>query len=201
MFQKHRVSYLTVSFRMIAVLTLLCGVVYPLAVTGVGELFMSDHAEGSLLKDADGEVRGSRLLAQNYTDSSGVPLPQYFQPRPSVSGWDALASGGSNLGPNSEELEQNIQLRRSEYAALNAGAGAPVDALTASASGLDPHISWENAQAQAARVARERGLPLEAVQQHIEQASSIKLSASVSPRLVNTTVLNFELDQLEFPVR
>lgn len=145
----------------------LCGA-YPLLVWAVAQTVFKDQANGSLVRDADGTVRGSNLLAQNFTGET------WFHPRPSAAGphgYDAASSGGSNLGPTSQKLADAIKERVAAYRQRN-GLGetepVPADAVTASGSGLDPHISVRNAVLQAPRVARARGLPLEELKQMIE---------------------------------
>lgn len=127
-------------------------------VLGIGRLALPAQADGSLVR-AGGRVVGSALVAQSFADSAGRALPQWFQPRPSAVGLDARTSGGSDLGPNSAELLRQVRERRAAYLALNGPGPVPADALTASASGLDPHVSPEDALRQADRVARVRGLP------------------------------------------
>ena len=194
MFSQARVGFFTVSVRMIAAATLALGVAYPLAVTGVSQLLMSSQANGSLIKDADGTVRGSSLLAQAFVDADGNALPQYFQPRPSSSGWDAMNSGGSNLGPNSSVLEQLVKERLILVESSNPDAQGvvPADSLTASASGLDPHVSWDNIEFQLARVAQARGLA-ESEVRTVARENTVRQS---SDTLVNVTRLNFDLDQM-----
>lgn len=154
--------------RVLVVLTLLLGVVYPLAVWGVGQVAFRWQAEGSLLT-ASGErttsrsdAVGSALVGQTFTGD------EYFQPRPSAAGdgYDTLASAGSNLGPLNPDLVATIEERRAAVAEQDGTvpAAVPADALTASASGLDPHVSPEYAEQQVDRVARARGLDVEQVQ-------------------------------------
>ena len=139
----------------VVVFTVLCGLAYPLAVTAVAQVGWNDTADGSLI-ERDGVVVGSELIGQPFSS------PEYFQPRPSAAGdgYDAAASSGSNLGPTNEEYLATVAERVAAYRELN-GLGAdvlvPVDAVTASGSGLDPHISVRNAELQARRVARGAG--------------------------------------------
>src|SRR6516165_1074107 len=140
-------------------LAVVCCGIYPLVVFGLGQTFFHDKANGSLLKDSAGTIRGSRLLGQQFTSE------QYFQSRPSAAGngYDATSSGGSNLGPTSSNLVATVTQRIADYRAQNGlatNAPVPADAVTASGSGLDPHISLQNAALQAPRVARVRDLPL-----------------------------------------
>lgn len=186
--------------RMLLVATLILGVIYPLLVTGVSQLFFSSNANGSLVKDGDGQVRGSKLLAQAFVDAQGQPLAQYFQPRPSsaAEGWDAMKSGGSNLGPNSPEFVEILEQRKQELATFNGHdqATIPADALTSSASGLDPLISWENLQYQLDRVAQARGLAVVDVED-LARAHIVAINPATSAEdLVNVTTLNLALDAL-----
>jgi K+-transporting ATPase ATPase C chain len=138
------------AFLMTVLLIVLLGVLYPLIITGIAEATMPRQANGSLLTVAGKEV-GSKLLAQAFTAADGAPLRQYFQPRPSAtatSPYNAMASGGSNLGPSNPQLLELVRQRVAAYRNLNglaAGAPVPVDAVTSSASGLDPDISVANA--------------------------------------------------------
>jgi len=129
----------------LAALTAVLGVGYTLLITGIGQLILPAQANGSLVHDAGGEVVGSSLIGQSFTDEQGEPLPEYFQSRPSAAGngYDAGASSGSNWGPENSELITAIHERRAEIAELeDVDPGqVPPDALTASGSGLDPHIS------------------------------------------------------------
>ncbi len=174
---------------------ILCGI-YPLVVYGAGKLFFSHQAEGSLLVDKSGTVRGSSLLAQNFTGA------QYFHPRPSAAGangFDASASSGSNLGPTSTNLFAAIAQRISDYRAENnlaTNTPVPADAVTASASGLDPHITPANADLQIPRVAKARGISEEQLRKLVEQNTSGRdLGLFGEPR-VNVMTLNFSLDTL-----
>lgn len=188
------------SLRTSVVLTLLlalllCGV-YPLAVWAGGQAFFPDKANGSLLIDADGTVRGSALLAQNFT-SAGT-----FHPRPSAAGtgYNAMSSSGTNLGPTSQKLASAIQVAVAAYRTENnlpANTPVPADAVTSSASGLDPHISEANARLQAARVAAARGLPVERVNAFITaNLTDRDLHLFGEPR-VNVLLLNRALDRAE----
>jgi potassium-transporting ATPase KdpC subunit len=148
---------------MLAIVTVLLGFGYPLAVTGISQLFFRHQANGSLVY-VNGSLKGSALLGQNFTNAKGGPLPQYFQPRPSDAGagYDGAESGASNLGPTNPVLIKLVAQRAAAYRAFNdlpPSAVVPVDAVTTSASGLDPDISVANALDQAPRVARARRLP------------------------------------------
>jgi K+-transporting ATPase ATPase C chain len=150
------------------VLAIVCCGLYPLIMFAISQAFFYEKANGSLILDKDGAVRGSKLLAQGFT------ADKYFHPRPSVAGngYDATSSGGSNLGPTSQKLNDAIKDRVDAYRKEN-GLGekepVPADAVTASGSGLDPHISIRNAELQIPRVARARGLSEKKLHELIEQ--------------------------------
>jgi potassium-transporting ATPase KdpC subunit len=178
---------------------ILCGV-YPLVVFGAAKLLFPHQAGGSLLMDKSGAIRGSALLAQNFTGA------QYFHPRPSAAGangFDPTSSSGSNLGPTSSNLVANITGNIATYRADNNIATnspiynmIPADAVTESASGLDPHISPANAEIQIARVAKARGISEEQLRKIVQQNTSGRdLGVFGEPR-VNVMTLNFALDQL-----
>ncbi len=173
---------------------ILCGV-YPLVVYGAGKLFFPHQADGSLLVDKSGAVRGSALLAQNFTGA------KYFHPRPSAAGangFDASASSGSNLGPTSTNLFAAMAQRISDYRAENnlaTNTPVPADAVTASASGLDPHITPANAELQIPRVAKARGISEDKLRELVRQNTSGRdLGLFGEPR-VNVMTLNFALAQ------
>lgn len=177
--------------------TLALGVVlggaYPIAVWAGGQLLFPAKANGSLVVDADGTVRGSALLAQRFTSA------RYFHPRPSAAGagYDANGSSGTNLGPTSRKLAGMIQAAVAAYRAENqlaADAAVPADAVTSSASGLDPHISVANAELQAARVARARLLSLERVRALIGQSTDARQLGVLGEPGVNVLLLNRALD-------
>jgi len=187
-------THLRTAVLMTVVLTVLLGIVYPLVMTGIAQVVFPHQANGSIIRDASGTPLGSTLLAQNFTQ------PQYFHPRPSAAGsdgYDATASGGSNLGPTNQKLIDTVQRRTDAYRAENglaADAPVPVDAVTASASGLDPDVSPANALLQVHRVAAARGLSddqvLNLVNQHTEGRTLFVLG---EPR-VNVLELNLALD-------
>jgi K+-transporting ATPase ATPase C chain len=177
-----------------ALVVLLCGV-YPLVVWAGAQVLFPAKANGSLLIDPNGTVRGSALLAQNFSSD------KYFQPRPSAAGtgFDATSSGGTNLGPTSQKLADNIKAAVSAYRTANAlrdTAAVPADAVTSSGSGLDPHISLANAQLQAPRVARARGLALAQIQSLIAQSTAGPDLGILGEPGVNVLLLNTALDRI-----
>jgi K+-transporting ATPase ATPase C chain len=181
------------AFWMLVLFTVLTGVVYPLVSTGIAQVAFHDAANGSLVSDADGTVVGSRWIGQPFTGA------QYFHPRPSAAGdgYDARASSGSNLGPTNEDLLTAVADRVTAYRTengLDGDARVPVDAVTASASGLDPHISVANARLQAPRVARERGLTLEAVLRLVDDHTDRRGLGFLGEDGVNVLQLNLALD-------
>lgn len=189
-----------VALRALLVLTAVLGVAYPLVVTGIGQFAVSAQANGSLERDASGEVVGSALIGQAFTDADGAPLPEWFQPRPSAAGdgYDAGASSGSNLGPENEDLIAAIEDRRSAVAALEGvgEADVPVDALTASGSGLDPHISPEYALLQVPRVAAERDLDETEVRALVDAHVHGRDLGFLGERTVNVLQLNLALAEM-----
>ncbi len=170
-----------------------CGA-YPLVVWGIAQAFFRDKADGSLILDKDGTVRGSRLIGQGFMGAI------YFHPRPSAAGangYDAANSGGSNLGPTSRKLADAIKDRVAAYRAENGlkeTDTVPADAVTASGSGLDPHISPRNAELQAPRVAKARGLALEKVLAEIHAHTDPAGLGFLGEPGVNVLRLNLALD-------
>jgi K+-transporting ATPase ATPase C chain len=174
------------------VLAVVCCGIYPVVVYGLGRAF-ADKADGSIIVDSKGVIRGSRLIGQNFTGA------RYFHPRPSSAGngYDATSSGGSNLGPTSRDLAHAIAQNIADYRTQNGlatNALVPADAVTGSASGLDPHISVENAGLQAPRVARERGLKLDALRALIVQYTDAPGLGFLGEAGVNVLRLNLALD-------
>jgi K+-transporting ATPase ATPase C chain len=175
-------------------IVLLCGA-YPAVVTVFGQLFFSDKANGSLLHAKDGHIVGSRLIGQNFGK------PEYFHPRPSAAGdkgYDAANSSGSNLGPTNQKfydgLKSNIDTFLKDNPTIQKGA-VPTDIVTASASGLDPHISPDAAYAQAARVAKARKMSLEQTRALIEKNIESPQLGIFGESVVNVLVLNLALDE------
>lgn len=190
---------LAVAARTLLLLTLVAGVGYPLLVTGIARAVAPAQADGSPVTDRDGRVVGSALLGQAFTDAAGDPLPRYFQPRPSATGYDAAASSGSNLGPENPDLVASIEQRRAQVAAFEgvAPAAVPADAVTASASGLDPDISPAYARLQVPRVAAARGLPEQRVADLVEATIAGRELGFLGEPTVDVLALNLALDDLE----
>jgi potassium-transporting ATPase KdpC subunit len=179
----------------IALFTVVLGFVYPLASTAIAQVAFHDKANGSLI-ERDGEVVGSSLIGQTFT------APEYFHARPSAAGagYDGSASSGSNLGPLSPDLLASVGERVAAYRAengLDSSMPVPVDAVTASGSGLDPHISVANARLQAPRVARERGLGIEVVLAQVDDHTDGRSLWVLGEPGVNVLELNLALDGLK----
>jgi len=183
------------ALTMLVILTLLTGLVYPLAVTGLAQLFFPDQANGSLIV-RDGKVIGSQLIGQ-YFDK-----PEYFWSRPSATApfpYNAAASGGSNLGPTNPALIETVKARVAALRVADPGNDAPipVDLVTASGSGLDPHISPAAALYQLKRVARTRGLDENTVQTLVTQHTEGRQFGLLGERRVNVLLLNLALDAMK----
>jgi K+-transporting ATPase ATPase C chain len=178
---------------MVVVLTVLLGIVYPLIMTGLSQVLFPNQANGSLIRDTSGNVVGSALLGQNFS------TPQYFHPPPSAAGtdgYDATSSGASNLGPTNQKLIDAATDRAMAYRAENglaADALVPVDAVTASASGLDPDISPANALIQASRVAKARNLSEDQVRNLVNQYIERRTLGVLGEPRVNVLKLNLAL--------
>jgi K+-transporting ATPase ATPase C chain len=185
--------YMWVGLRALLVLTLVLGVAYPLSLLAIGQLAFNDRANGSLIS-SDGTTVGSRIIGQSFSG------PEWFHPRPSAAGegYDPLASSASNLGPTSEELLDLVEERKTEAAALDGvdPSRVPPDALTASGSGLDPHISPEYAQQQVARLAKARGLDRAVVQALVDEHTDGRFLGFLGEPTVNVLELNLALQVL-----
>ena len=180
---------------MMVVLTVLLGLVYPLAVTGIAQATMPSKADGSIIT-VNGHKVGSSLIGQNFAD------PKYFHPRPSAAGtdgYDAMASAGSNLGPTNPALLEAVKGRVEAYRTENRLANdveVPIDAVTTSGSGLDPHISIANAKLQTARVSAERGLDPSKVAALVSRHTDGRSLGFLGEPGVNVLELNIALDAL-----
>jgi potassium-transporting ATPase KdpC subunit len=203
----------------IVAFTILFGVAYPLVVTGIGQVAFHDKANGSLVK-LNGKVVGSRLIGQDFrrqaigkngkpaVDKDGnpimVPVPRYFQERPSITSYSADATAFSNLGPNAKAAREAFKVNLASYLQLegryNPGltaARVPIDAVTNSASGIDPHISPANARIQAKRIAAVRRLPLAAVDKLISDNTDGRFLGVLGEPGVNVLELNLALDGMK----
>ena len=193
------------AFRMLLAFTVLCGIVYPVLMWGVAQVGFKNQADGSLVS-AKGQVVGSSLLCQEFTDAKGNPLPQYFQPRPSNAtsgakndyGCDAGYSGAANLGPNNSTLVTTVKQLRAQVAAFNhvPQSEVPPDAVTSSGSGLDPDISPQYADIQVARVAAARHLPVPEVRSLVSQYTQGRDIGFLGEPRVDVLTLNIALDEL-----
>lgn len=195
-------STLRPAVALIIIFTIMLGIAYPLATTGVAQVLFGDKADGSLVKE-NGQVIGSSLIGQSFIDAdTNAVIPGYFRGRPSASNYDAMASGGSNLGPTNATLIQRVkdltELVRTENG-LTADQAVPVDLVTASGSGLDPDISPASAQLQIQRVARERGISPDQVQELIDKATSKPTLGFIGEERVNVFELNRLLDE-QYPL-
>lgn len=181
------IDHIRPALATLGLMTVLTGVAYPLALTGLGQTLMPHQANASLIV-RDGQVIGSALVGQAFA------APGYLHPRPSAVDYDAAAAGASNLGPTSAALIADQATRAANFVASTGAASVPVDAVTASGSGLDPHVSPENARAQVARIAAARGVPPARVAALIEaQVEPRWLGLFGEPR-VNVLAVNLALD-------
>ncbi|MBP2687948.1 MAG: K+-transporting ATPase, subunit [Deltaproteobacteria bacterium] len=189
---KNLVAELRASIAATLLLAVLCCGIYPVIVWGIAQAAFPGDANGSLVK-VDGNVAGSTLLAQGFT------APKYFHPRPSAAGqgYDAGSSSGTNLGPTSKKLIGDVKQRVADYRSENGlppEARVPADAVTSSASGLDPHISPANARLQAGRVAAARGIPKEEVLRKVRARTEGRTLGLLGEPRVNVLTLNLSLD-------
>ncbi len=184
------------AFRVTILLTIVTGLLYPGVVTGLCQLLFRNAANGSLIS-ANGQVVGSSLIGQNFTK------PEYFQPRPSAAGagYDGFASGGSNYGPTNQHLIDRVQASIDQFRKDNPDYHGPIpaDLVTASASGLDPHISPASAEAQACRIAKERGVHVGQIDQLINKHIEPRQLGFLGEPRVNVLELNLDLDHT-FPI-
>jgi potassium-transporting ATPase KdpC subunit len=189
-----------VAVRAMAVLTVVLGVAYPLVMTGIAQLTMPAQANGSLIT-VNGKTVGSSLIGQSFTDAKGHPLAQWFQSRPSAagSGYDGNASSASNLGPDNPVLVKAVEKRKSAIEHLDSvtAASIPPDAVTASGSGLDPHISPEYALLQVAAVAQARHLPQSKVEALVKSKIQGRDLGYLGQATVNVLQLNLALSAMD----
>jgi potassium-transporting ATPase KdpC subunit len=184
-------SHLRPAISLMVLFTLLTGFAYPLVMTGAAQVLFPTAANGSLI-ETDGSIVGSSLIAQPFAGEA------WLHPRPSASGWNAAGTGASNLGPTSAALIATVAERRAAWKAAN-GIDAPIDAITASGSGLDPHISPETALAEAARIAVARGADPVAVRALIKAAIESRFLGLYGEPRVNVLLTNIALDEA-FPM-
>ena len=184
-------SQLRPAITIIIVMTVIVGILYPAVVTAAAQVIFPHQANGSLIRDDDGAVLGSRLIGQAFDD------PTYFWSRPSAAGadgYDASASAGSNLGPTSAELIDRVTASAAQLELEHGGGPVPADLVTTSASGLDPHISPAAAEYQVARVAGARGLPEDDVRALVARHTEQPLLGFIGRPAVNVLELNLDLD-------
>lgn len=186
-------KYIRQSFIALAILTIICGVIYPLTIYGIGKIFFPDQASGSLIKEND-QIIGSKLIGQQFT------ADKYFWSRPSATSdhpYNALASGGSNLGPLNPQLLEQVRERADKLktSSYNNNESIPVDLVTASGSGLDPDISLASAYYQINRIAKTRNLTTAQLQNLINEHAHQPLLGFIGEATVNVLELNIALDK------
>jgi K+-transporting ATPase ATPase C chain len=179
---------LKIAILMTVVTTLLLGIIYPLVVTGLAQLLFPDKANGQLIKDKNGNFIGSKIIGQPFTS------PKYFHSRPSAVGYDAGASGGSNLGPTNQKLIHRVKANVKRLQAENPGAPVPIDLVTTSSSGLDPHLSPAAAEFQIPSVARERNMSEDELRKLVAMHTEGRQFGFLGEPRVNVLLLNLDLD-------
>lgn len=186
---------LVISILMTIATTVLLGIIYPLVVTGIAQVAFPDKANGQLIKK-DGKLIGSRIIGQGFSG------PGYFHSRPSAAGagYDAANSAGSNLGPTNQKLIDRVKQDTARLQAENPGKPVPIDLVTTSASGFDPHISPAGAEFQLPRVARERETTVEELQGIVLKHTEGRQFGFLGEPRVNLLELNIELDE-KFPLK
>jgi K+-transporting ATPase ATPase C chain len=189
-----------VALRAMLVFTVVLGIAYTALITGIGQLVAPAQANGSPVR-VDGKTVGSALIGQSFTDTKGNALPEWFQSRPSAAGdgYDATASSASNYGPENADLIKAVDGRKAAIAKLDgvSPSSVPADAVTASASGLDPHISPEYALLQVDRIATVRGLPAASVKKLVESTIQDRDAGYLGEKTVNVLELNIALATLK----
>jgi K+-transporting ATPase ATPase C chain len=189
-----------VGLRALLILTVVLGVAYPLVITGIGQLAFPSQSNGTTVS-LQGKVVGSALIGQSFTDKKGNPLPQWFQSRPSAAGdgYDGGASSGSNLGPNNPDLLKAVKERKQTIEKVDGvSAGQiPADALTASGSGLDPHISPAYALLQVDAVAKARGISTDSVRKLVDSHTQQRDLGYLGEPTVNVLQLNIALAAMD----